>query len=235
MNGNVKVKRILTRTNRGIVLGIVLLILLVSFVVIDGVIFRADTKNIRTDIVDCITKTAELNSLLDPERVGERIGNEDRAEMEAGLNAIFETYYADPFLGSQITVYDGYDSTETMEELALWFDRTATMEVTDVRVLDTREEFQITFERQGYRFARVQINDLPMEMDLRTAVLSPEPFLGGGPSYLIDRIEPDGSPVFGKNKTLKFFLSGSVYLAKTDGEWKILMSDFYTKTTTEVE
>ncbi len=235
MNGNVKFKRLSARTNRGIILGIILLVLLISFVVIDGAIFRAGTKKIRADLIECITKTAELNSLLDQERIGERIGDEDRAEMADGLNAIFETYYADPSLAERITVYDGYDSAETMKELLQWFDRTAGMVVTEVRVLDTREEFQITFERQGYRFARVQINDLPVEMDLRTAVPSPEPFLGGGPSYLIDRIEPEGSPVFGKKKTLKFFLSGSVYLTLTDGEWKILMSDFYTKTTAEVE
>ncbi len=225
----------MTRTNRGIVLGIVLLILLVSFVVVDAAIFRINTKKIRANLIDCITKTAELNSLLDPERVGERIGDEDQAEMIAGLKTIFETYYADPSLTERITVYDGYDSIETMETLADWFGRTASFEVTEIQILDTRDEFKIAFERQGLRFALVQINDLPIEMDIRTAVRSCEPFMGGGPSYLIDNIEPDGSMVFGKNQTLKFFLSGSVYLTFTEGEWKILMSDFYTKTITEVE
>ena len=171
--------------------------------------------------------------LMDSDKIGQRISDEDRKEMEAGLTEILNRYYADSSLAETITVYDGYDTGEIMEELSVWFDRTACMEVTEVRVFDTAEEFQISFERQGYRFARVRINDLPMEIDLCTGVNSPEPFLGGGPGYLIDPTYPHGWP--GRKKTLKFFLSGNVYLTSVEGEWKILMSDFYTKTTTEAK
>ena len=237
MNGKVKLRKIMTRTNRGIVLGIVLAVLLASFIVVDGVKFQTDTRKIRENLIRCITETAELNCLMDPLRVGRQIGEEDRAEITAGLEAVFETYYADPSLTERITVYDGYDSVETRAVLAEWFDRTATMGVSEVRVLSESEEFKISFERQGYRFARVQINDLPMEMDLLTTVRSPEPFLGAGPSYLIDSVfsESEDGSIFGKEDTLKFYLSGSVYLTLSDGEWKILMSDFYTKANPEVE
>lgn len=224
-------RRIRTRINRGIVLGIVLAILLIGFVIADAVAFQSKTPKIRENLIAYITEIAELNMRMDSDKIGQRISNEDRTEIEAGLTEILNRYYADSSLAETITVYDGYDTGEIMEELSVWFDRTACMEVTEVRVFDTAEEFQISFERQGYHFARVRINDLPMEIDLCTGVNSPEPFLGGGPGYLIDPFYDHGS--LGRRKTLKFFLSGNVYLTDIEGEWKILMSDFYTKTTTE--
>ena len=237
MSRKTNFKKMISRINRGIVLGIILAIILVSFVVIDATKFQIETKQIRTDLIACITEIAELNNFMEYERIGKAIIGEDQEEIKAGMEAIIEKYYADPAIAERITVYDEYDSIETMDALSEWFDRTASMDVLDIRIFDTSDEFKIRFERQGYRFAYVQINDLPMEMDLLTASRSPEPFLGAGPSYLIDPKYPEDEIAYryAKNRTLKFYLSGSVYLTNVDGEWKILMSDFYTKANPEVE
>lgn len=232
MNKKVKLKRFYSRVNRGVVLGIVFAIILASFVIIDATKFNIKTSEIRTDLIAYITEIAELNNRMPYEEIGKAIPDAVQNDIRAGLEQIFEKYYADPALAERITAYDGYDSTETMITLAEWFHRTAGMDILDIRIFAESDEFQMKFERQGYRYAFVQLNDLPMEIDLLTTVQSPEPYLGAGPSYLFDQKYPDNEEFafeFARKRTLKFYLSGSIYLTNVDGEWKILMSDFYTK------
>ena len=119
MDGNKKFKRFITRMNRGLALGLVFGIILVSFVIVDTVKFNKDTEKIREDIVGYITAMAELNGKLESSPVGKAITEEDMAAMTAELGRIFDEYYADPALAEKITVYEGYDRNEVAEELLL--------------------------------------------------------------------------------------------------------------------
>ncbi len=236
MKGNNKIKRFMMRVNRGVVLGLILGILLVAFVVADSVKFKKDSVTISENIVNYITAMAELNGSFGESSLGKALTAEDRDAMTAGLERIFDQYYADPALAEGITVYDGYDSDEIMGELAIWFDKTAGFGLISAEAQGDSDTFRISFERQGYRYAIVRLNDLPLSVTLT------EPrgneidiFLGGGPSYLIDPKYPDDIEVWGVQRERTVYVSGTVYITLVDGEWRILMSDVYTEKAPELD
>lgn len=236
MAKNSKIKRFLARVNRGLVLGLVLGVILVSFVVADTLKFNKDTDKIRENIISYITAMAQLNGKQETSSLGKAITEQDRAAMTEELERIFDIYCADPARAVGITVYDGYDNNEIARELEVWFDKTSSFKVISVQTKSDDDAFRISFERQGYRYALVRLNDLPL------AVTLTEPrgneidiFLGGGPSYLIDPKYPDGVEVWGSQRERTIYVSGSIYLTMVDGEWRILMSDFYTQKAPELD
>lgn len=236
MDGNKKFKRFITRMNRGLALGLVFGIILVSFVIVDTVKFNKDTEKIREDIVGYITAMAELNGKLESSPVGKAITEEDMAAMTAELGRIFDEYYADPALAEKITVYEGYDRNEVAEELPTWFSRTAGFRLISAEVKSDADSFVISFERQGYSYALVRFSDLPISMELlANRPKDTDIFLGRGPSYLIDPIYPEEADVWELIQTKEIYVSGSVYITLADGEWKILMTDIYTKKETELD
>lgn len=236
MKGNNKIKRFMMRVNRGVVLGLILGILLVAFVVADGIKFKKDSATIRENIVSYITSMAELNGSFGEASLGRAITAEEKEAMGAGLERIFDQYYADPTLAENITVYDGYDRDEIAAELEVWFGKTAGFELISVEAQYDSDIFRISFERQGYSYAIVRLNDLPLSIKLT------EPrgnevdiFLGGGPSYLIDPKYSDDVDVWGVQRERTIYISGTVYITLVEGEWKILMSDVYTEKAPELD
>ena len=234
MGGTRTVKRFFSRMNRGLVLGLILILLLVGFVVTDNLRFEGEKAEITDNIVQYITDLANLNDGMESS-AGTAIGDADQQRIRAGLAEILDRYYADPTLASRITVYDGYDASEIPESLSLWLGRTAAFDLQQVRVDAESDEFQITFERQGYSYAFVQINNLPVEYVTVGISKKPSLYLGAGPSYLIEAIYPEGSELFTSLRSTEILISGSLYLTREEGEWKILMSELYTKSADKIQ
>lgn len=236
MRGNNKIKRFMMRVNRGIVLGLVLGAVLVTFVLVDSIKFKKDTEVVRDNIVNYITAMAQLNGKLETTGVGKVVTEQDREVVSAELEKIFAQYYADPALAEGITVYDGYDRDEIARELSRWFYTTAGFKLVSAQAEGESNTFRISFERQGYRYALVQLNDLPVTMDI-TELQSGETdiFLGGGPSYLIDQKYHDEIEIWGRQNERTIYVSGTMYITLLDGEWKILMSELYTKKAPELD
>lgn len=229
-------KRFIRRVNRGVVLGLVLGVLLVGFVAADALKFKKDTEKIRENIVSYISDMVQLNATLNSSGIGKSISYEYRSAMRSGLDEIFAKYYADPALADKITVYSGYDSEGVAAALGDWFNRTAGFKLVSAEVDGESSDFRIKFERQGYRYAYVQLNDLPITMTLIEARSNGvDIFLGGGPSYLIDPIYPDTEEICGSENEKTVYVSGTMYLTLVDGEWRILMSDVYTKKQPELD
>ena len=230
------IKRFLARVNRGLVLGVALGIALVSFVVADTVKFNKQTQNIRGDIVSYVTALAQLNGRLEATPYGMNLVEADRAAMREGLSQIFEEFCADPAIADKITVYDGFDNREIARELESWFDKTAGFKLISVEVDADSDKFTLNFERQGYAYAYVQLNNLPLTIKVEECGRNTtDLFLGAGPSYLIDQkyYEDAGAWVNTRERTV--YLSGTLYLTLVEDEWKILMSDFYTKKEPELK
>ena len=235
MNKSTRLKRFFRRVNRGLVLGLVFGILLVVFVTVDTMKFKEDTKEIQADIVSYITDIANLNGMFQSTQVGRYIDPGDRNILIAELENILDKYYADPEIAKMITVYDGYDKNEILPWLNEWFDKTAGFKLMSASIDDESDDFSIAFQKQGSGFAFVQLNDLPITIEIEENYRNTvDIFLGAGPSYLID---PRGaydfvSPIV-RERTI--YISGSVYVALVDDEWKILMSEFYTKIKPELK
>lgn len=236
MNKSTRLKRFFRRVNRGLVLGLVFGILIVVFVTVDTMKFKEDTKEIQADIVSYITDIANLNGMFQSTQVGRYIDPGDRNILMAELENILDKYYADPEIAKMITVYDGYDKNEILPWLNEWFDKTAGFKLMSASIDDESDDFSIAFQKQGSGFALVQLNDLPITIEIEENYRNTvDIFLGAGPSYLID---PRGgaydfvSPIV-RERTI--YISGSVYVALVDDEWKILMSEFYTKIKPELK
>ncbi len=233
---NSKLKRLLSRVNRGLVLGLVLGVVLVAFVVVDTVKFNKETANIKEDIVGYITALAQLNGKVETTPVGMAITNEDRESMRTELYDILEEYCADPALAENITVYEGYDSIGVSSWLSVWCNHTAGFRLVSVEVNQDNGNFKLDFERQGYNYAHVQLNNLPITMTVEEGGRNTTNiFLGAGPSYLIDHKYDTVEDVWVVTNERTVYLSGTLYLTRVEGEWKILMSDFYTKNKPEIE
>lgn len=230
------IKRLLSRVNRGLVLGLIFGIILVSWVVADAIKFNKQTEHIREDIVGYITAMAQLNGKLETTQMGRVITADDRAAMQAGLEEIFEKYCADPAIAKNITVYDGFDTREISRELEAWFDKTAGFKLVSVDVKQDSDKFTLDFERQGYSYAYVQLNNLPLTIEVvECGRNTTDIFLGAGPSYLIDQKYYDDAEAWINTRERTVYLSGSIYLTLVDDQWKILMSDFYTKKEPEIK
>ena len=236
MKSGGKLKRARVRVNRGIVLGLALGIILVTFVAFDTIKFNKDTEKVRQDIVNYITDMAQLNGSLESTDVGRVVTESDRELMSSGLEEILDRYYADPALAEAITVYDGYDRDEISRELYRWFYTTAGFELASAQADGESNTFRISFERQGYRYARVNLNDLPVLMDI-TEIRRGETdiFLGGGPSYLIDQKYSEEDEAWGRQNERTIYVSGTMYITLVDDQWKILMSELYTKKAPEID
>lgn len=236
MSKNNRFKRFMRRVNRGVVLGLIFGIILVGFVVADALNFKKDSAGIRDNIVSYIMDMTLLNAKLEQTAVGKTITDGDRDAMREGLDEIFAKYYAAPTLAEKITVYEGYDSDEIKRVLEDWFFRTSGFDLISARAKADDDVFRISFERQGYRFALVRINDLPLVLNITEARGNEaDIFLGGGPSYLIDPKFPDELEIWGSAREKTIYVSGTLYITLQDGEWKILMSEFYTKQEPELD
>lgn len=232
---NNKFKRILARVNRGLVLGLVLGIALVVFVVVDAVRFNMQTADIREDIVSYVSALVQLNGKLEATPAGGIIADSDREKMRSGLEEIFGQYCADPALADKITVYEGYDTREVAEELEVWFGKTAGFKLISSEINADSDKFTLDFQRQGYSYAYVQLNNLPLTVKVEECGRNTtDIFLGRGPAYLIDQKYYDDGEAWVNTRERTVYLSGTLYLTLVEDEWRILMSDFYTKKEPEI-
>lgn len=236
MKKNSKFKRMLARVNRGLVLGLVLGIALVAFVVVDAVRFNMQTADIREDIVSYVSALVQLNGKLENTSAGGIIVDSDRDAMRAGLEEIFGLYCADPALADKITVYEGYDTREVAEELDAWFGKTAGFKLISAQVNADSDKFTLDFQRQGYSYAYVQLNNLPLTVKVEECGRNTtDIFLGRGPAYLIDQKYYDDAEAWVNTRERTVYLSGTLYLTLVEDGWRILMSDFYTKKEPEIK
>lgn len=236
MEKNKKLQRMLSRVNRGLVLGLILGVALVVFVAVDAVRFNMQTADIREDIVGYVSALVQLNGKPESTPAGRIFTESDREAMRSGLEEIFEQYCADPALAEKITVYEGYDNREIAEELEVWFSKTAGFKLISAQVNGDSDKFTLDFERQGYSYAYVQLNNLPLTIKVEECGRNTtDIFLGRGPSYLIDQKYYDDAEAWVNTRERTVYLSGTLYLTLVEDEWRILMSDFYTKKEPEIK
>lgn len=229
---NVRVRKIVTRINRGIALGVALAVLLAAFIIIDNIRFQKDSEKMREDVLNYVAEMIELNKLVKSD-VGCVISETDRENIRAGLSDILNKYHADPALAEKITVYDSYTSDEISACLEEWFVKTAGFRILSSDMFPENEDIYIGFQREGYRYARVQINDIPVQFTILASRVEAkngvDPFIGGCDNYHIDIKYPDIESAGKRETAVRKLISGTMYMTLVDGEWKILMSEFSIK------
>ena len=223
-------KKMLAKTNRGLVLGLALVIALTAFIAVDTAAFNRTKPELRDMVVGYLDEMLALNDLIETSDVGCVISETDGAAIKEGLNGIIDKYYADPAEAEKITVYKSFTPSEIEAQLDKWMRITSAFELDEAKLLPEDEKTNILFIREGHKYARVEVEYLPVQLTITASTMegrnkSIDLFLGAGPNYHMDMIF-DTPTEYLKTFSVRRIITGSLYLMNDDGEWKILMSEF---------
>ena len=223
-------KKMLAKINRGLVLGLVLVIALAAFITVDTAAFNKSKPRLRDMVVGYLGDMLALNDLIETSDIGCAISETDAASIKAGFHEVISKYYGDPAEAGKITVYKSHTPDEIEAQLDKWLRMTAAFELDEAKLLPEDEKASILFIREGQKYARVQIECLPLELTVTASTMearnkSVDLFIGAGPNYHMDMIF-EAPTEYLKTFSVRRIITGSLYLFNDDGEWKILMSEF---------
>ena len=246
-------RKFLKRLNRGVVLAIALIVVFVSYSIVDNAIFEGkDRGEIETLLREYGVDMIKVCGAPKGTNPGEPLTASEKDKMKASLEALVAEYYTDSkdsvIMYSSNSLYgsDTQNGVELIEKFDAKVDGTLPVIVESVELI-SMEDNGIFFNYNGINMSRKagKYVHAYMQVSYEVTYITSEPdcmpfFLIGDSGYMgYEDIEGEkgelGMSEFYRVKARLTF-SGTVKLIRVDGEWKIACTEniyAYADTTTK--
>ncbi len=228
--------------NRGVALGLALVIILVGYAVIDGVVFRNKHQaDIEALVREYGSDIIRINEEISEAKVGEPLTENDKAGMRVALEEVISKYYTTSKDALRTYSRNSQNGIELLEK----FDQNSS----GIRAFKL-ESVEVNLPRYDeYRYTDMNMSKLAgkyvhvntyMDYEVTYITADPEymPFFGLGenkygiieyydeksvaPDYSEDIPEKDGG-IYRVKANIQ--VSGTIKLVREDGEWRIACTE----------
>ena len=240
-NKHPRLWRFVKKLNRGLVLGLAIIIVLAIWLIASESKLRKETPELRAMTREYLTELIEVSSLSEGDEIGKKIPAETQKEMEKALSEISEKYYSNSKAAQRAYKEDNnsMSGAQLVEKFSSWAKESGTVYVRSVEITEKETELNNGNIFRNYSFEPMLVAGTYAEVYFNfeaDVVYDAESFsdfpvypFGYTSSYndvyydSYDKPIVDGE-VYEKGAytaTGSVTISGKIIFVRENGEWKI--------------
>ena len=240
-NKHPKLWRLLKRMNRGLALGLAVVLVMTVWLSVSAAKLKKETNALKELTKEYIIELFEVSAAMNGEAVGAPVSDSARAEMRESLNEIVKKYYSDS-AAAQLTYKDSsskVNGVRLVDGLDDWAKSAKMFHIENAEIIETEEMTSGGYVIRNYSFDATQKATKYLEVEysfevIATVVtdelgyLNAYPFNqnGGYPEYYSDdKYAGSDGGNFSKGDVcradMSVMVSGKLIFVREDGEWKL--------------
>jgi len=234
---NLNFKKFIRRMNRGVVLGIVFLLFMTGFVIIDESNFKNEEGNIEEMITNYLQDVGDLNVAASSTIIP---GDKANAAQAAAARALLVQLIDDYYTTSEVQNAYGQTSSDEISAYNTYLENVVMPIVKKQDVVLNPYSFEITKNGVGCAIVRVDCSyDIEYQGNYYQTIYTPGSrtfydnysdygmvYVKGSAAYN-EAVEQDTTISYDTNLAGTYSVDGTFYIKRVDGQWKIYAVSLY--------